>query len=119
MWPPLSAISVGKSGCHGNVHLNGLEHGYGQLYIPTRPSLEHSGPCSKLYFSACTYNIVSIISFLQISHLHRLQALCGEGDPDVAITTRKLAMLSLMAVFRDIAPRYALYIGPHGSTDDS
>ncbi len=20
MWPPLSAISVGKSGCHGNVH---------------------------------------------------------------------------------------------------
>ena len=31
--------------------------------------------------------------------------LCFERDPDVAITIRKLAMVSFMAVIKDIAPR--------------
>ena len=31
--------------------------------------------------------------------------LCTERDPDIALTMRKLAMVSLVAVFRDIAPR--------------
>ena len=41
---------------------------------------------------------------VQISQLKELCALCEERDVDVQITTRKLAMVSLCMVFKDIAP---------------
>ena len=42
---------------------------------------------------------------LQITKLKNLRMLCSERDPDVAITIRKVAMVSLMTVIKDIAPR--------------
>ena len=44
------------------------------------------------------------ILFLQISQLKTLVNLCFETDPDVAITIRKLAMVSFVEVVKDIAP---------------
>ena len=44
--------------------------------------------------------------FLQIGLLKTLKTLCMEKDPQVAITTRKLAMISFAEVIKDIAPGY-------------
>ncbi|XP_064381917.1 nucleolar complex protein 3 homolog isoform X2 [Halichondria panicea] len=41
-----------------------------------------------------------------ISYLKSLRDLCTERDPDVAITVRKLAIVSLTTLFKDIAPSY-------------
>ena len=35
--------------------------------------------------------------------------MCVEREPEVCITVRKLAMVSTMAVFKDIVPGYVYY----------
>lgn len=49
--------------------------------------------------------IVCIKFLYKVDGLKKLRVLCRECDPDVAITVRKLAMVSLMSVFKDITPR--------------
>ena len=39
-----------------------------------------------------------------MSELQELCKLCDERDTDVRITTKKLAMVSLLTVFKDIVP---------------
>ena len=51
------------------------------------------------------YMIVCIKFLYKVDGLKKLRVLCRECDPDVAITVRKLAMVSLMSVFKDITPR--------------
>ena len=41
---------------------------------------------------------------VKVSELQELCKLCDEKDADVRITTKKLAMVSLMTVFKDIIP---------------
>lgn len=43
-----------------------------------------------------------------IRKLKELRAMLMEKDPSIAVTTRKLAMLSLMEVFKDIVPSYRI-----------
>ena len=43
---------------------------------------------------------------MQIGLLKTLRSLCVEREPEVCITVRKLAMVSTMAVFKDIVPGY-------------
>lgn len=43
-----------------------------------------------------------------MKRLKELRAMLTERDPCVAVTTRKLAMLSLMEIFKDIAPSYRI-----------
>jgi len=43
-----------------------------------------------------------------VSKLHELCKLCDEKDNDVRITTKKLAMVSLLTVFKDIIPGYPI-----------
>ena len=40
----------------------------------------------------------------KVSELGELCSLCDEKDVDVRITTKKLAMVSLLTVFKDIIP---------------
>lgn len=42
--------------------------------------------------------------FEKVSELGELCSLCDEKDVDVRITTKKLAMVSLLTVFKDIIP---------------
>ena len=41
-----------------------------------------------------------------MSELQELCKLCDERDTDVRITTKKLAMVSLLTVFKDIVPGF-------------
>ena len=50
--------------------------------------------------------ILFIICVYQIGLLKTLRSLCVEREPEVCITVRKLAMVSTMAVFKDIVPGY-------------
>lgn len=43
-----------------------------------------------------------------VSELQELCKLCDERDTDVRITTKKLAMVSLLTVFKDIVPGYPI-----------
>ena len=43
---------------------------------------------------------------MQIGLLKTLRSLCVEREPEVCITVRKFAMVSTMAVFKDIVPGY-------------
>lgn len=43
-----------------------------------------------------------------VSELGELCSLCAEKDADVRITTKKLAMVSLLTVFKDIIPGYTI-----------
>ena len=49
----------------------------------------------------------------QVTLLKKLRVLCLEDDPQVAVTIRKLSMVSLMTVFRDLVPRYVLIFVAH------
>jgi nucleolar complex protein 3 len=40
--------------------------------------------------------------------LREIRLMLHESDPDVFITVRKLAMLSLMEIFKDIIPGYRI-----------
>lgn len=46
--------------------------------------------------------------FVQIKKLKELRAMLMETDPYVAVTVRKLVMVSLMEVFKDIVPSYRI-----------
>ena len=64
--------------------------------------------CNVHVATALTLSLVYVRTYVcmcQIALLKKLRALCSEKDGDVAITVRKLAMVSLTAVFKDIAPR--------------
>lgn len=48
-------------------------------------------------------------SFLnQIKKLKELRAMLMEQDPNVAVIVRKLVMVSLMEIFKDIVPSYKI-----------
>lgn len=40
--------------------------------------------------------------------LKELRSMLGEADPDVCLTVRKLVMVSICEVFKDIIPGYRL-----------
>lgn len=44
----------------------------------------------------------------QIKRLKELRAMLMETDPCVAVTVRKLVMVSLLEVFKDIVPSYRI-----------
>lgn len=44
----------------------------------------------------------------QIKRVKELRGMLMESDPYVAVTVRKLVMVSLMEIFRDIAPTYRI-----------
>lgn len=44
----------------------------------------------------------------QIKKLKELRAMLMEQDPNVAVIVRKLVMVSLMEIFKDIAPSYKI-----------
>lgn len=44
----------------------------------------------------------------QIKRLKGLRGMLMESDPCVAVTVRKLVMVSLMEIFKDIAPTYRI-----------
>ena len=44
------------------------------------------------------------LHFFKVPELRELCKLCHDKDSDVNITTRKLALVSLMTVFKDIIP---------------
>ena len=46
--------------------------------------------------------------YFQTKKLREIRLMLHESDPDVFITVRKLAMLSLMEIFKDIIPGYRI-----------
>ena len=48
----------------------------------------------------------TVLVFFQIGMLKELCGLCEEKDVDIRITTKKLAMVSLLTIFKDIIPGY-------------
>ena len=48
--------------------------------------------------------VIQFKLFEKVSELGELCSLCDEKDVDVRITTKKLAMVSLLTVFKDIIP---------------
>ncbi|XP_030611769.1 nucleolar complex protein 3 homolog [Archocentrus centrarchus] len=61
----------------------------------------------KLTIASLASAIVSD-PFSSIKRVKELRAMLMEADPSVAVTVRKLAMISLMEVFKDIAPTYRI-----------
>lgn len=49
---------------------------------------------------------ISLMS--QIKKLKELRAMLMETDPSIAVTVRKLVMVSLMEIFKDIVPSYRI-----------
>ena len=47
---------------------------------------------------------------VQISSLQRLLVFCCEKEAEVACSVRKMALASLAAVFKDIAPRWEVLV---------
>ena len=56
--------------------------------------------------SLCLSNDTDYSWFFQIGMLKELCGLCEEKDVDIRITTKKLAMVSLLTIFKDIIPGY-------------
>lgn len=52
--------------------------------------------------------VLQLTSCVQVKRLKELRGMLMERDPCVAVTIRKLAMVSLMEVFKDIAPGYRI-----------
>lgn len=52
--------------------------------------------------------ILSASLINQIKKLKELRAMLMEQDPNVAVIVRKLVMVSLMEVFKDIVPSYKI-----------
>lgn len=46
--------------------------------------------------------------FLQMKRVKELRGMMMEADPSVAVSVRKMVMVSLMEVFKDIAPTYRI-----------
>ena len=44
----------------------------------------------------------------QIKRLKELRGMLMESDPAVAVTVRKLVMVSLMEIFKDVAPTFRI-----------
>lgn len=61
----------------------------------------------KLTIASLASAIVSD-PFSSIKRVKELRAMLMEADPSVAVTVRKLLMISLMEVFKDIAPTYRI-----------
>ena len=66
---------------------------------------ENVSRCSLLTHLTTVCYCLSTLIPLQVSNVQKLLSLCTERDPEVAVTVRKMAMASLMTVFKDIAPR--------------
>ncbi|NXI63352.1 NOC3L protein, partial [Anseranas semipalmata] len=68
----------------------------------------------KMHIAALASAILSdpennVASFLnQIKKVKELRAMLMEQDPNVAVIVRKLVMVSLMEIFKDIAPSYKI-----------
>ena len=45
---------------------------------------------------------------MQVSRIRDLRLMLENNDPDVIITCKKLTMVSLLEVFKDIIPDYAI-----------
>lgn len=43
-----------------------------------------------------------------MKRLKELRGMLMESDPSVAVTVRKLVMVSLMEIFKDVAPTYRI-----------
>uniref|UniRef100_A0A8C7FZY6 Nucleolar complex protein 3 homolog n=1 Tax=Oncorhynchus kisutch TaxID=8019 RepID=A0A8C7FZY6_ONCKI len=56
----------------------------------------------------CVKPMSELSIFVQIKKLKELRAMLMETDPYVAVTVRKLVMVSLMEVFKDIVPSYRI-----------
>lgn len=55
------------------------------------------------------FQLISSASFSnQIKKLKELRAMLMEQDPNVAVIVRKLVMVSLMEIFKDIVPSYRI-----------
>ena len=52
--------------------------------------------------------MIMVSVLMQMSKMKELRKLLGEKDPDVCLTVRKLVMVSLCEIFRDIVPGYRL-----------
>lgn len=49
-----------------------------------------------------------IIVFLQIGNFKPLLDLLTDVDPEVCITVKKLALVSLLEIFKDLLPEYQI-----------
>lgn len=81
-----SLASAVVSDPHSNVRLHQLG-----LQLPPPPPAFFTCPCA-----------------FQMKHLKELRGMLMERDPCVAVTIRKLVMVSLMEIFKDITPTYRI-----------
>lgn len=70
-------------------------------------------PCSAMfmfcvYLFTCSTCVFTMCVFVQIKRLKELRGMLMECDPCVAVTIRKLVMVSLMEIFKDITPSYRI-----------
>ena len=57
----------------------------------------------------CVCVCVCVCHYGQVTLLKKLRALCLEDDPQVAVTIRKLSMVSMMTVLKDLVPRWHFF----------
>lgn len=72
-------------------------------YVPDLELLSFVHKCLLWFFFLSLYFFSK-----QIKKLKELRAMVMEQDPDVAVTIRKLAVVSLMELFKDITPSYKI-----------
>ncbi|KFP57119.1 Nucleolar complex protein 3, partial [Cathartes aura] len=69
----------------------------------------HIAALASAILSEPDNNVADFGSFLnQIKKLKELRAMLMEQDPNVAVIVRKLVMVSLMEIFKDIVPSYKI-----------
>ncbi len=82
------------------VEINGLTNLHAQIQYPVSNG--------ELAYATCPLSWCIMVGAItpQVFQLRQLLAFCLECDPDVATTVRRLSMISLTLVFKDIIPRY-------------
>lgn len=77
------------------------------LRCPRRSSCERKTVLHRELLHGIWIVFRCVMTF-QIKKLKELRAMLMETDPSVAVTVRKLVMVSLMEVFKDIVPAYRI-----------
>ncbi len=54
--------------------------------------------------------LMFLLMLLQFGKLKELRLMLEESEPDIQITVKKLAMFSLMEIFKDIIPGYRIRV---------
>jgi len=67
-------------------------------------------PLTRLTYSGCHFHLCSTVCVCKVGNLKTLRSFMDISNANVPVTVCKLAMLSLMEVFKDILPEYRIRV---------